>query len=125
MSVVTLAAARKNKQVEKILNLLKINKRSFIDTIMSFAYLIGQPLGRERKGNKNKISKSNSPSISSSIIDSDQNILILFSLYLIQAFLTLVILFLVILAHFHMNFLLFTIYFSIPGHSIQPVDPIG
>ncbi|CAF1573850.1 unnamed protein product [Rotaria magnacalcarata] len=45
----TRAAARKTKQVEKLLNLLQSNKRSLIDTIMSFAYLVGEPVGRGRK----------------------------------------------------------------------------
>ncbi|CAF4582106.1 unnamed protein product [Rotaria sp. Silwood2] len=69
----TRAAARKTKQVGKLLNLLQLNKRSLIDTIMSFAYLVGEPVARGRKGkkNKNNISKSDSSSPSSSIIDSD------------------------------------------------------
>ncbi|CAF3322392.1 unnamed protein product [Rotaria socialis] len=69
----TRAAARKTKQVEKLLNLLQSNKRSLIDTIMSFAYLVGEPVGRgkKEKKNKNNISKSDSSSPSSSIIDSD------------------------------------------------------
>ncbi|CAF3515474.1 unnamed protein product, partial [Rotaria sp. Silwood2] len=52
---------------------LELNKRSLIDTIMSFAYLVGEPVARGRKENKNKnsISKSDSSSPSSSIIDSD------------------------------------------------------
>ncbi|CAF2177423.1 unnamed protein product [Rotaria magnacalcarata] len=69
----TRAAARKTKQVEKLLNLLQSNKRSLIDTIMSFAYLVGEPVGHGRKETKkkNNISKSDSSSPSSSIIDSD------------------------------------------------------
>jgi hypothetical protein len=69
----TRAATRKTKQVEKLLNLLESKKRSLIDTLMSFAYLVGEPVGRGKKGKKNKNNISKSDSSSPSSLTSDQD----------------------------------------------------
>ncbi|CAM4847238.1 unnamed protein product, partial [Rotaria magnacalcarata] len=42
----TRAAARKSKQIVKLLNLLASNQRSLVETISSFAYIVGGPVGR-------------------------------------------------------------------------------
>ncbi|CAF3412254.1 unnamed protein product [Rotaria socialis] len=42
----TRAAARKSKQIVKLLNLLALNQRSLVETISSFAYIVGGPVGR-------------------------------------------------------------------------------
>ncbi|CAF3409905.1 unnamed protein product [Rotaria socialis] len=43
----TRAAARKSKQIVKLLNLLALNQRSLVETISSFAYIVGGPVGRK------------------------------------------------------------------------------
>ena len=62
----TRAAARKSKQIEKLLDLLDSKQRSLISIVMSLAYLVGEPVCRGRKGKKkkNNISRSNSSSSS-------------------------------------------------------------
>jgi len=55
MLVAICAAARKTKQVKKLLNLLESKKRSLIDILMSLAYLVGEPVDREKKERKTKI----------------------------------------------------------------------
>ncbi|CAF1206513.1 unnamed protein product [Rotaria sordida] len=70
----TRAAARKSKQIEKLLHLLHSKKRSLIDIVMSLAHLVGEPVGRGKKikKNKNNVSKSDS-SCSSSSLSSDHD----------------------------------------------------
>ncbi|CAF2036041.1 unnamed protein product [Rotaria magnacalcarata] len=43
----TRTAARKSKQIVKLLNLLTSNQISLVETISSFAYIVGGPVGRE------------------------------------------------------------------------------
>ncbi|CAF1501904.1 unnamed protein product [Rotaria magnacalcarata] len=43
----TRAAARKSKQIVKLLNLLASNQRSLVETISLFTYIVGGPVGRE------------------------------------------------------------------------------
>ena len=50
----TPTAARKSKQIVKLLNLLASNQRSLVETISSFAYIVGGPVGRGKKGKKNQ-----------------------------------------------------------------------
>ena len=47
-------AARKSKQVQKLLHLLESRARSLDDTIKSFARIVGEPVCRGRKGKKKK-----------------------------------------------------------------------
>ena len=47
-------AARKSKQIGKLLDLLVSNKRSLADTISSLSYLVGGPVGSGKKGKKKK-----------------------------------------------------------------------
>ncbi|CAF4105908.1 unnamed protein product, partial [Rotaria magnacalcarata] len=42
----TRAAARKSKQIVKLLNLLASNQRSLVETISLFTYIVGGPVGR-------------------------------------------------------------------------------
>ncbi|CAF4277339.1 unnamed protein product [Rotaria magnacalcarata] len=42
----TRTAARKSKQIVKLLNLLTSNQISLVETISSFAYIVGGPVGR-------------------------------------------------------------------------------
>jgi hypothetical protein len=53
-------AARKTKQIQKLLHLLESKAKSLADIIKSFAHLVGEPVCRGRKGkkNKNNVSKS-------------------------------------------------------------------
>ena len=73
MPITTRAAARKSKQIEKLLHLLHSSKRSLIDTLMSLAYLVGEPVGRGRKRKKHKhnVSISDSSCSSSSFSSND------------------------------------------------------
>jgi hypothetical protein len=48
----TRKAARKTKQIEKLLHLLKSENRSLSDTITSLAHLVGEPVDRGRRGKK-------------------------------------------------------------------------
>ena len=50
----TRTVARKSKQIVKLLNLLGSNQRSLIETISPFAYIVGGPVGRGKKGKKNQ-----------------------------------------------------------------------
>ncbi|CAF5218442.1 unnamed protein product, partial [Rotaria magnacalcarata] len=50
----TRAAARKSKQIVKLLNLLASNQRSLVETISSFAYIVGGPVGRGKRGKKSR-----------------------------------------------------------------------
>ena len=50
----TRQAARKSKQIGKLLDLLASNKRSLADTISSLSYLVGGPVGSGKKGKKKK-----------------------------------------------------------------------
>ncbi len=56
----TRKAARKSKQIQKLLHLLESKAKSLDDVIKSFAHLVGEPVCRGRKGkkNKNNVSKS-------------------------------------------------------------------
>ncbi|CAM4979800.1 unnamed protein product [Rotaria socialis] len=67
----TRAAARKSNQIEKLTNLLHSKRRSVIDTVMSLAYLVGEPVcrGKKEKKKKNNVSTSDSSSILSSNCD--------------------------------------------------------
>ena len=69
----TRSAARKSKQIKKLLHLLDTKQRSLIDIVMSFAYLVGEPVCRGKKGKKkkNNVSKSNSSASSSIELLSD------------------------------------------------------
>ncbi|CAF3352601.1 unnamed protein product [Rotaria socialis] len=66
----TYAAARKTKQIQKLLNLLHSKQRSLIEITMSLAYLVGEPACRGKKGKKKKHNVSNSNSSHSSSCDS-------------------------------------------------------
>jgi len=68
----TRKAARKTKQIEKLLNLLQSKARSLSDTIASLVHLVGEPVWREKKGKKNKNNVSQSD-ISSSSLDLSSN----------------------------------------------------
>ncbi len=57
-------AARKSKQIVKLLNLLGLNKRSLAETISTFAYLVGGPVGGGKKGKKKKESFDSDLSLS-------------------------------------------------------------
>ncbi|CAF3730827.1 unnamed protein product [Rotaria socialis] len=56
----TRKAARKSKQIQKLLQLLESKGRSLDDTIKSFAHLVGEPVCRGRKGKKKKNNVSTS-----------------------------------------------------------------
>ncbi|CAF3439482.1 unnamed protein product, partial [Rotaria sp. Silwood2] len=56
----TYAAARKSKQIQKLINLFHSKQRSLIEILMSLAYLVGEPTCRGRKGKKKKNNVSNS-----------------------------------------------------------------
>ena len=56
----TRKAARKSKQIQKLLQLLESKVRSLDDTIKSFAHLVGEPVCRGRKGKKKKNNVSTS-----------------------------------------------------------------
>ena len=71
----TRTAARKSKQIHKLLHLLESKVRSLDDTIKSFAHLVGEPVCRGRKGKKKKNSVSTSDL---SILSSDEYYFILF-----------------------------------------------
>ncbi|CAF2107924.1 unnamed protein product [Rotaria magnacalcarata] len=66
----TYGAARKTKQIQKLLNLLHSKQRSLIEITMSLAYLVGEPACRGKKGKKKKHNVSNSNSSHSSSCDS-------------------------------------------------------
>ncbi|CAF2712388.1 unnamed protein product [Rotaria sp. Silwood2] len=65
----TRKAARKSKQIQKLLHLLESKARSLDDTIKSFAHLVGEPVCRGRKGKKKKNNVSTSDL---SILSSDE-----------------------------------------------------
>ena len=50
----TRKAARKSKQIGKLLDLLASNKRSLADTVSSLSYLVNDPVGSGKKGKKKK-----------------------------------------------------------------------
>ena len=54
MPVTTPAAARKIKQIGKLLNLLASNQRSLLETISSFACIVGVPVDRDKRGGKSR-----------------------------------------------------------------------
>ncbi|CAF3820708.1 unnamed protein product [Rotaria sp. Silwood1] len=68
MPVTTRAAARKSKQIQKLLHLLHSKQRSLIEILMSLAYLADEPIcrGKKRKEKEKNVSKSNSSHSSSS-----------------------------------------------------------
>lgn len=68
----TRKAARKTKQVEKLLKLLESKEKSLSDTIGSLAHLVGEPVGRGRKAKKKKHNVTTSD-VSDTSSDSDHN----------------------------------------------------
>lgn len=56
----TRKAARKTKQITKLLFLLESKAKLLADTVASLAHLVGEPTCRGRKGKKNKNNVSNS-----------------------------------------------------------------
>ncbi|CAF1559608.1 unnamed protein product [Didymodactylos carnosus] len=70
----TRKAAQKTKQIDKLMQLLESKTRFLSDTIASLAHVVGEPIGRGRKGKKRKhnVSKSGvSDSPSGSALNQD------------------------------------------------------